>query len=94
MRLAQYLSRRYAICCPACNSELYIYSTYSSNEFAVKCNSCNSGYILKRDRKSLTPSTTTEKIEDQWKHDEFYKHYKGVPTSQVFMPSWMRKFLD
>lgn len=92
MKIKKHLTNRYAVFCTNCKHELSIYSTFSLNKFALKCNACNQGFIFERKENRLTPSNTTDEIEELWKYDEYHQYYKGVPTSQAFMPKWIRSF--
>ncbi|WP_155990512.1 hypothetical protein [Paenibacillus graminis] len=91
MNLKRIITRRYGVYCPNCGHELSIYSTFSSNKFAVKCNECKNGYIFERNNNQLLPSTQTDEIEKLWESDEYHEYYKGIPTSEAFMPNWLKK---
>lgn len=86
------ITQKYAIYCPDCGEELSIYSIFSIHEFALKCNSCGSGFHYDKNKKLLNPSSAADEIHKEIsKYDKYHQYYDGIPTSDEFMPRWLRR---
>lgn len=86
--MLDYYARKYALTCPKCNEELYLY-TYSSTEMDIlKCIQCKE-YYQKSSSQAL--KLTNPPLLPFLNYDEAYVNYEGFPSSYAYSPNWLTR---
>lgn len=87
MGVINFLARRYAVYCPKCNHELYVYAFGSKGLNIFKCVHCNEFYA-KDNFKELVVTDIPYRLAS-FKYDQSLDNYNGIISRYALAPKWI-----